>query len=305
MQEKKFIFVKAKPLVTIITLNWNQTEVTCQFLESARKLLYKNHEIIVCDLGSASDPTPQILAGNYPNTRILKIDSHSNENGVNRAINQANGDFILLINNYNELTENTLDDLLAPFLSDKLLGVTCPKVRSYHKKNEIQFAGYHALNILTGRNSIIGHKKQDNGQYDSPNYTHGAYSGAMMFKKNVIVQAGMFPGNFFTYFDDRDVSTRILKTGYKILYQPKAVVYNKKGGFPSNKNAINVYYNTRNRIFFMRKNCSLWHLSIFLFFFLLLTIPAAILKYLIKGQMSHLNSFFKGIWWNIKIKPVF
>lgn len=302
MQEKKFVLVKAKPLISIITLNWNETETTCQFLESTRKLLYKNYEVLVCDMGSASDPTMHIIAGNYPNTRILKADRHSHEHGVNWAIRQAKGDFILLINNHTELADNTLDDLLSPFLADNILGVTCPKIRSYHKKNEIQYAGYNALNKLTGTKSIIGHKKQDKGQYDTPYYTHGAYSGAMMMKKNVIEQAGMLPPNFFIYFDDHDVSARILKTGYKILYQPKAVVYNKETALPSEKSAINVYYNTRNRIFFMRKNSSRLHFFAFLFFFLFFSIPAATFKFLLKRQFSHLQSFFKGIWWNVKMK---
>ncbi len=303
MQEKKYILVKAKPLVSVITLNWNQTEITCQFLESARKLLYENYEIIVCDMGSATDPTLQIIGGNYPNTRILKTDA-GNDNSVNRAIKQAKGDFILLVSNHTELTENTLDDLLAPFLTDNKLGVTCPKIRSFYKKNEIQYAGYTALNRLTGKKTIIGHKKEDKGQYDIPLYTHGAYSGAMMIKKCVIEQAGMLPRNFFIYFDDSDVSARILKKGYRILYQPKAVVYNKEPLRPSEKSAINVYYNTRNRIQFMRRNSNLLQFSAFLSFFLLLAVPAATIKFLFKRQFTHLQSFFKGIWWNIKREAV-
>ena len=301
MQEKKFILVKAKPLISIITLNWNQTEITCQFLESTRKLLYKHYEILVCDMGSAADPTTRIISGNYPNTRILKADANT-DNGVNWAIKQTKGDFILLVNNHTELTENTLDDLLAPFLTDSILGVTCPKICSFHKKNEIQYAGYNALNRLTGRKTVIGYKKEDKGQYNIPLYTHGAYSGAMMFRKSVIEQAGMLPRNFFIYFDDSDVSARILKEGYKILYQPKAIVYNKEPLLPSEKSAIHVYYNTRNRILFMRRNSNLLQFSAFLSFFLLLTVPAAAIKFLLKRQFTHLQSFFKGIWWNVKVK---
>ncbi|HRN55578.1 MAG TPA: glycosyltransferase family 2 protein [Agriterribacter sp.] len=301
MQEKKYILVKAKPLISIITLNWNQTEITCQFLESARKLAYPHYEVLVCDMGSAADPTLRIIKGNYPNTRIIKTDT-GNDNGVNWAVKQAKGDFILLVNNHTVLTENTLDDLIAPFLTDSLLGVACPKICSFHKKNEIQYAGYNALNRLTGRKTIIGHKKEDRGQYDTPVYTHGAYSGAMLIRKNVIEQPGMLPRNFFIYFDDYDISARILKKGYRILYQPKALVYNKAPLRPSEKSAINVYYNTRNRIQFMRRNSNLLQFAVFIFFFLLLTVPAATIRFLFKRQFTHLQSFFKGIWWNVKMR---
>lgn len=300
--EKKFLLVKAKPLISIITLNWNQTEITCQFLESTRHLHYKNYEILVCDMGSAADPTGRIAAGNFPNTRILKREAYTGSS-INWAIQEAKGDFILLINNHIEVTENILDDLLAPFLTNHALGVTCPKICSFHKKNIIQYAGYNALNRVTGRNSIVGNKKEDKGQYDTPLYTHGAYSGAMMIRKSVIQHPGMLPQHFFTYFDDSDMSARILKKGYKILYQPKAVVYNKNPLLSSPKSAIHVYYTTRNRILFMRRNSNLLQFSIFLSFFTFCTVPATIIKFSVKRQFMHLQSFFKGIWWNIRMKP--
>ncbi len=301
MTEKKFLLVKAEPLVTIITLNWNQTEITCQFLESTRHLRYRNYEILVCDMGSAADPTGRITAGAFPNTRVLKRETYTGSN-INWAVKEAKGDFILLINNHIEVTENLLDDLLAPFLTNHTLGVTCPKICSFHEKNIIQYAGYHALNRITGRNTIIGNKKEDRGQYDTPLYTHGAYSGAMMIRKSLIEYPGMLPQHFFTYFDDSDISARILKKGYKIMYQPKAVAYNKKSLPSSPKSAIHVYYTTRNRILLMRRNSNLLQFIVFLCFFGFLAVPCTVIRFLVKRQFMHLQSFFKGIWWNVKMK---
>src|SRR4051812_25107979 len=98
-----------EPLVSIITLNYNQTEVTCQFLESSRKLNYKNFEIIICDMASDVDPTPFILAGNYPNTGLFV----SKENlgfagGNNWGMERAKGDFIFIVNNDTELTPDLI-----------------------------------------------------------------------------------------------------------------------------------------------------------------------------------------------------
>ena len=57
----KTIILKENPLVSIITLTWNQTDVTCEFLESTRNFNYKNYEILVCDMASDIDPTERIL----------------------------------------------------------------------------------------------------------------------------------------------------------------------------------------------------------------------------------------------------
>ncbi|MEP7258417.1 MAG: glycosyltransferase family 2 protein, partial [Flavitalea sp.] len=59
------------PLISIVTLNYNQVAITCAFLESTRKLKYANYEILVCDMASNQDPTATIEAGNYPNTTTL------------------------------------------------------------------------------------------------------------------------------------------------------------------------------------------------------------------------------------------
>lgn len=303
MQVKNYISVKATPLISVITLNWNQTETTCQFLESTRKLNYKNYEVLVCDMGSAVDPSNQIIKENYPNTRTLKADSYARFNsGINWAVQQAKGDFILLINNHTEVTENLLDDLLTPFLTDYSLGVVCPKIRSFYKKEIIQYAGYNPVNIVTGRNRIIGNKKEDKGQYDKASYTYGAYTGAMMLRKSVFEKIGMLPQNFFIYFDDSDVSARIIKHGYKILYQPSALVYNKDSIINTHPSAIKVYYTTRNRILFMRRNANALQFSVFISFFSLFLAPVAVLTFLAKRQFSHLQSFIKAIYWNIKTK---
>jgi GT2 family glycosyltransferase len=121
-----------QPLISIITLNYNQQEITCEFLESTRKLKYRNYEILVCDMASSINPLSLIEAGNYPNTRVLL----SSENlgfagGNNWGMDQASGDFVFIVNNDTEVTDELLDKLLKPFSEDPSIGVTCPKIRFF------------------------------------------------------------------------------------------------------------------------------------------------------------------------------
>jgi GT2 family glycosyltransferase len=48
------------PLVSIITVNYNQTDITCQFLESLRKVTYTNIEIYVVDNDSPNKEADKI-----------------------------------------------------------------------------------------------------------------------------------------------------------------------------------------------------------------------------------------------------
>lgn len=291
---------ESSPLISIITLTWNQTKITCEFLESTRKFNYKNYEIIVCDMGSDIDPTEEINAGNYPNTRVIRSEKNLGFSGGNNwGIRQAKGDYIFIVNNDTEVTPDLLDVLLQPFFENKEIGVTCPKIRFYHHPDTIQYAGFHPINTYTGRTTAVGSLEKDNGQHDTPGFTYGAHACAMLVKREVIEKVGIFPEKFFIYYEEWDWSCRILKAGFKIYYQPKGLIYHKESITMGKKSAIKVYYHTRNRILFMRRNTNILQFFFFMVFFSFLAAPKAIFKFALTKQFQHLKSYIKGITWNL------
>jgi GT2 family glycosyltransferase len=289
-----------QPFISIITLNYNQTNVTCEFLESTRNLRYRNYEILVCDMASAIDPTPKIQAGNYPNTRLLlSKDNLGFAGGNNWGMRQATGDFVFIVNNDTEVTADLLDRLLEPFYTDKNIGVTCPKIKYYHQPSLIQYAGFNPMNKFTGRTTSIGTMEEDKGQYDISGPTFGAHGCAMMVKREVLTRVGMFPEKFFLYYEEWDWSARILKAGYKIWYTAPAVIYHKESVSVGKSNPMKVYYHTRNRILYMRRNAGFFQLTVFMLFFFFFTLPKNTIMYLAKKQFTHLKYFLKGAFWNL------
>jgi GT2 family glycosyltransferase len=289
----------AEPLISIITLNYNQTRVTCEFLESTRRLNYTNFEILVCDMASDEDPTPLIMAGNYPKTSLLL----SKENlgfagGNNWGIRQSKGDYIFIVNNDTEVTPDLLNKLLLPFYNDSSIGVTSPKIKFFFHPDTIQYAGFNPMNPFTGRTSTIGEMEKDNGQYEVAGPTNGAHGCAMMVKREVIEKTGMFPEVFFLYYEEWDWSARIHKAGYKIWYTADATIYHKESMSVGKKNPMKVYYHTRNRILYMRRNTRWYQLMVFYVFFIFFVMPKSVLTYLAGGKFTHLQNFLKGVAWN-------
>ena len=296
------------PFISIVTLNWNQTDITCEFLESTRKFTFKNYEILVCDMASAIDPTEKIASGNYPNTKVLRSEKNLGSTGGNNwGIRHAKGDFIFIVNNDTIVTPDLLNVLLEPFYEDPSIGVTCPKIRFHHHPTIIQYAGFNPINVFTGRTSAVGSQEVDRGQHDVSGYTYGAHACAMLVKKEVIEKVGMFPEKFFIYYEESDWSARIIKAGYTIYYQAKGLIYHKESMTMGKESAIKVYYHTRNRILYMRRNTNFFQFLVFITFFILFTAPKAIFRYLFKKQFVHLRSFVKGVLWNFttsKYSPV-
>jgi GT2 family glycosyltransferase len=288
------------PLISIITLNYNQAAVTLDFLESAKKLRYPRFEILVCDMASAEKAADIIHPEKYPNTQLLLSPANLGfAGGNNWGMRQAKGDYFFIVNNDTILTEDILDKLLAPFLKDPGIGVTCPKIMYYDHPTMIQYAGFNAMSPLTGRTTIVGEKEEDRGQYNVSGPTNGAHGCAMLVKREVAEKTGRFPEKFFLYYEEWDWSARILKAGYKIWYTADATIYHKESVSVGKRNPMKVYYHTRNRILYMRRNSSLPQLIVFSVFFTFLTVPKSIVEFASKGEFAQLKNFIKGAWWNL------
>ncbi len=289
-----------QPLVSIITLNYNQAAATKAFLESAKKLLYSNFEILVCDMASQTDPETVFNPSSYPHTRLMRSEKNLGfAGGNNWGMHMARGEYIFIVNNDTELTPDIIQQLILPFSKNAEIGVVCPKIKYYDDRRIIQYAGFRKMNSFTGRTSTIGDGEVDNGQFEIPGVTNGAHGCAMMVKKEVIIKTGMFPEKFFLYYEEWDWSARIQNAGYFIWYQPAATIYHKESLTVGRKNPLKIYYLTRNRILFMRRNSDFLHLFIFSLFFSFFTLPKSIFTFLKNGQISELKWFLKGAGYNL------
>ncbi|MGZ3837354.1 MAG: glycosyltransferase family 2 protein [Flavisolibacter sp.] len=295
-----------QPLVSIITVNWNSTAVTRDFLVSIQEQnTYEDIEVIVVDNASRENPTGELLAV-YPAARIICNETNLGFSGGNNVgIRAARGEYLFIVNNDTEFTPGLLEGLLQVFRDDPQTGVVCPKFHYFFEKGIIEYAGYRPVNIFTGRNSMVGSREKDEGQYNQVRETRYAHGGGMMVSRKVIETAGLMPEEFFLYYEELDWSVRIRKKGYKIYYQPASLIYHKESMTTGKMSPLKTFYLTRNRILFMRRNTPLAGLSVFFLYFTLFTIPKNTVTYLLKRQTDHLKSFWKGIFWHFNPKISF
>lgn len=288
------------PLISIVTLNYDQAATTVAFLESSKKLLYSNYEILICDMASKENPNQIIDPSAYPHAKLLLSPKNLGfAAGNNWGMRQAKGDYIFIVNNDTELTAGILGELLDPFLQNPSIGAVSPKIKYFNDPEILQYAGFRPMNPYTGRTSSIGDLEPDDGQYNISGITHGAHGCAMMISREVIRKTGMFPEKFFLYYEEWDWSARIQKAGFLIWYQSQATIYHKESKTVGKENNMKAYYLTRNRILFMRRNSDPFHLFVFLLFFIFLSFPKAVFTYLTRGQFPQLKWFLKGIGYNL------
>ena len=288
------------PLISIVTINYNNISVTLDLLLSIRECTYKNLDVIVVDNGSDLDPV-EMIKKTFP--EVIAIRSAKNlgfSGGNNLGIKYAKGEFIFFVNNDTLFAENVLVELIKPFYEDDKIGIISPKVIYYETPNIIQYAGATQINSLTGRNKIIGQGENDNNDLFKSGFTYFAHGAAMIIRRSLVERVGVFPEIFFLYYEELDYSYRTRKAGFKIYFNSDAVIYHRVSYSVGEDSPLKIYYMTRNRIMFMQRNFKGIRFVIFILFFILFTIPKNSFNYIISRRKDLLSTFYKAILWNLK-----
>lgn len=287
--------------LSIITINYNGLKDTCELIESL-PLGSPSIEVIVIDNASKEDEA-SIIEKRYPNIKVIR----SNKNlgfagGNNLGIKAAQGRYLFFINNDTLLPTSdishqpsAIESLISRLESDEKIGMVCPKIRFAWDNNPIQFAGYTPLSRFTIRNHSIGFGEMDKGQYEIPHTTPYAHGAAMMVKREAIEKVGIMPECYFLYYEELDWSMMFTRAGYTIWYEPASTIYHKESQATGQNSPLKVYYLTRNRLLFVKRNKNGYAKYITYAYLICMVAPRDIIKYTLKGEFKLVLSVIKGL----------
>lgn len=239
--------------VSIITVNYNGIDDTCELIDS---IPFENAsiEMVVVDNASRKDEAT-ILQAKYPFIKVIRSDRNLGfAGGNNLGIQAATGKYLFLINNDTLFTDFNVSSLITRLESSPKIGMVCPKIRFTYGSRRIQFAGYTPLSKITIRNHAIGCNQPDSGDYDTAHPTPYAHGAAMMLKHELINQVGLLPECYFLYYEELDWSIMITRAGYQIWYEPACTIFHKESQSTGQSSPLRTYYITRNRLLFVRRN---------------------------------------------------
>ncbi|WP_129713815.1 glycosyltransferase family 2 protein [Pedobacter sp. SYP-B3415] len=293
------------PLLSIITVNYNQPEATLQLLDSiAAYPPACSYEVILVDNGSRPESAEQFK---YLNKDILFIQSEKNlgfAGGNNLGIARASGEYLFLVNNDTEFTPRLADTLIETLRRHPRAGMVSPKILYHDDKHMLQYAGFTPMNYFTCRNACIGQFERDMGQFDSieaaTGFVHGA---AMMVTRQAIEVAGVMAENYFLYYEEMDWCDRIRRAGFDIMVNTNAVIFHKESLAVGRNSALKEYFMNRNRLLFIRRNADWYHRIVFWTYFLTFVAARNMLTYIKNKNPSFIGVFWRAVWWNFTNKP--
>ncbi|MEK7551112.1 MAG: glycosyltransferase family 2 protein [Patescibacteria group bacterium] len=259
-----------KIFINLITFNDNASTNEC--LESLEELNKKDFELFVNVVDNASNEKFESKR-EYKNFKLNVLYSKKNlgfSGGQNLGLRYAlenNADYIVILNNDVYVGKDLIIELLNSF-KDLGVGAVSPKIYfakgyEYHKdrysEKELGNVFWYAGGQIDWKNIFGNHRgvdEVDKGQFDKTEETEVATGCCMMVKRDVLETVGLFNENFFLYYEDADLSMRIKDKGFKILYEPKAILWHKNAAATGSGSPLQDYYITRNRLIFGFKYAS-------------------------------------------------
>ena len=255
--------------IAIITINYNGEKDTLECLNSVESLISSRYSLTTVVVDNASEKKFEGFEKKYNkiNLKILRSEenlgfSGGNNLGIKYALEKG-ADYILFLNNDTLVDNKLLEELLDVFEKDKDAGIVAPKIYfapgyEFHKdryaKNDLGKVIWYAGGVMDWKNVFGKHRgvdEVDAGQFDEACETDFASGCCFLTARGVLEKVGVFDEKYFLYYEENDLCQKVKKTGLKILFAPKALLWHKNaqstGGSGSK---LQDYYITRNRLLF-------------------------------------------------------
>ena len=216
-----------RPIVSIIIPTYGEHQVTRRCLASlAEQATETAFEVLVVD-DAFADPlnlTSMQVSGaklirNAQNLGFLRT--------CNRAVSEARGDYILLLNNDTLVHAGAVNAMLESFAQFDNVGAVCAQLR--FADGRLQEAGGIVWSDGSAWNWGRGEHPQD-PKFNYPREVDYGSAAALMVSRKLWEQLGGFDEDFApAYYEDTDLCFAIRKLGHRVMYQPLAVVTHFEG----------------------------------------------------------------------------
>jgi GT2 family glycosyltransferase len=214
--------------------------------------LQGDFEVLLVDNASTDGSVEQVRAC-WPQVRVVEAESNLGfAAGNNLGIQRSRGRHLVLLNNDTRVRPGWLRALVDVVEHDSKVGAVTSKLVFMETPDRIQNAG--SLILSDGSGGDRGTGQLDRGQFDRPEEVFAACGAAMLLSRSMLDDVGLLDPTFFAYYEDTDLSWRMRLRGWRIVYEPRAVVEHAHSGTSVEWSPFFTFHVDRNRLFMIVKN---------------------------------------------------
>jgi len=242
--------------VTVAIINYNSAAFIGDLLASLRAVNDPPFRLLVVDAASSDDSLARIEAAR-PDAAIVRCpDNVGFAAGANigvRHVLDHGGEHILFLNPDTTVTAGFLRAMLDAgddhtIVVPKILYKDDPRLISTH-------AGGFDWRLGLFRDTFHGRPDGPATSVRRDDLETASFACALV-PAQAFRDAGPLDERFFMYYEETDWLRRARAQGYRIRYEPSAVIYHRESGSSGGgwMTAFKLYYATRNRLYLVRKN---------------------------------------------------
>lgn len=234
------------PHVVAIVLNWCNEAESADCVESLLASDYEQLTVLITDNGSP-DGSGDKLHARFPEVPYLQTGSNlgyaaGNNRGIDWALSHGAG-YVLVINDDTLVDRGAVSRLMRT-AADKGAAIVAPLI-VYHDRPDTIWYGGGYLSLVRA----LGAHERENQQVPSDDHTREVSfvcGCCFLIGADVIRELGAFDESFFAYVEDVELSLRVSRRGYRMVYEPAARIHHRvsPGGLPS---AFQIRQRDRNR----------------------------------------------------------
>jgi hypothetical protein len=286
------------PSVTAIVLNWCGEDVTRACLQSLLVADYPSLTILLVDNGSP-DGSGERLHAAFPGVAYLQTGANLGyTGGNNRGLRWAmdgGADYVLVLNNDTVVEPAAVTRLVKAASGGARVGAVSPKILHFGAPDRIWFGG-GAMSRVRGLGLHERRGEHDIPMADEPVRDITFATGCCcLLSADALRTVGGFADDFFAYVEDVELSLRLARAGYRILYQPAARVLHRvplhDGAAPT---PFQVFHRDRNRRRLVRRHYG-WRdrLLFAAWFYPSRLVPLA--RYVVSGDWERAGALWRGM----------
>jgi|GEM_PF-3484444 len=195
------------PLVTVIIVaGTNRKKELVRCLKTLYDSTYKNIEVVLVDNSESPKLVPFVLQ-RFPDVLCIRMPENTGIFGYNVGFAHAQGTYCLILDDDCTVQRDSIMNAVRAFES---------------KPTDVAVLTAKIYNPVI--KSFQTQLYTDRGYVDIP-----LFSGASIFRTDVLRKVGYFDASFFCWQHELDLSLRILAAGYKIQYEETCVIIHPKG----------------------------------------------------------------------------
>lgn len=239
-------------MVTVIIVNWNGGHLLAQCLRDLLRQSVQPARILVMDNGSSDGSAEQ--AAQLPGVTVRLLGQNFGfAGGNNRAFSECDTEYVALLNPDAFPEPDWLEKLVAAAEVHPEMAALGSRQMMHGTDNVVDGLGdvYHVSGLVW--RDGYGRLLRDSDAV--PREIFSACAGAVLYRRDALVNVGGFDEDYFCYVEDVDLGFRLRLGGYRTMYVPDAVVHHVGSGTTGGQHSdFSVYHGHRNLVWTFVKN---------------------------------------------------